>query len=211
MSKSILSMLAILASTGMAYAQEPLMAFDVAEDHTRIFMAADPVHENGMPAHGNAFVSQGYIYPAGTLSDQTKGVNQDGSPAFPGLVLGTWTCDGYFVGEGGNATSGVWVISRQVFEFNDGDTVITQGPEIADIGKENLRPVTGSTGEFVGIEGGLVQTTLGFNEFMAINATFKFETAEKDHASYKAEDGDFLEWDSGVPVGPIEFTADANS
>ena len=56
------------------------------------------LHENGMPAHGNAFVSQGYIYPEGTLADGIVGVLQDGSPAFPDLVLGTCTCDGYFVG-----------------------------------------------------------------------------------------------------------------
>ncbi|WP_377194576.1 hypothetical protein [Ruegeria meonggei] len=211
MFKPILSTFALLTSTAIAQADSAPMSFDVAEDHTRIFMAAQPVHDNGMPAHGNAFLSQGYIYPAGTLNDGAKGVNLDGTPAFPGLVLGTWTCDGYFVGDGGNATSGVWVISRQVFEFNDGDTVITQGPEIADIGKKNLRPITGATGDYAEIEGGLIQTTLGFNDFMAINATFAFETAPSDQAAYTIDEDDVLEWDSGAPVGPIEDRPDTNS
>ncbi len=159
---------------------EPLMAFDVAEDHTRIHMAAAPLHENGMPAHGNAFVSQGYIYPEGTLADGTVGVLEDGSPAFPELVLGTWTCDGYFVGEGGNATTGVWIISRQTFAFNEGATIVTQGTEIADIGEPNLRPVTGATGDFAEIEGGLIQTTLGFNDFWGLSATYTFENTDLD-------------------------------
>lgn len=159
---------------------EAIMAFDVAEDHTRIHMAATPVHENGMPAHGNAFVSQGYIYPAGTLVDGTLGVLEDGSPAFPDLVLGTWTCDGYFVGEGGNTTTGVWIISRQTFAFNDGATVITQGTEIADVGQPNLRPVTGATGDFADIDGGLIQTTLGFNDFWGLSASYAFAKYAQD-------------------------------
>jgi hypothetical protein len=85
-SGAALSSFALLAMTGGEAMAKPLAAFDVAEDHTRIFMAAEPVHENGMPAHGNAFVSQGYIYPAGTLADGAVGVLEDGRPAFPDLV-----------------------------------------------------------------------------------------------------------------------------
>ncbi|MEJ8561703.1 hypothetical protein QTO30_11055 [Yoonia sp. GPGPB17] len=204
-----------LSLTTFAKAEAPV-AFDVAEDHTRIHMAAAPVHENGMPAHGNAFVSQGYIYPEGTLSDGTVGVLEDGSPAFPDLVLGTWTCDGFFVGEGGNATTGVWIISRQTFAFNDGATVVTQGTEIADIGQPNLRPVTGATGDFAKMGGGLTQTTLGFNDFWGLSATYSFEGTAvvpvlAQDAAYHiggfeqapAIEDDHLEWDSGAPVGPI--------
>ena len=170
----------ILSMAAAAQADAP-MAFDVAEDHTRIFMAAAPVHENGMPAHGNAFISQGYIYPEGTLAGDSLGVNEDGSPVYPDKVLGTWTCDGYFVGEGGNATSGVWIISRQTFVFDEGDTIVTQGTELADVGVENLRPITGATGDFSG-EGGLIQTTLGFNDYWGLNATYRIAVPEEDHA-----------------------------
>ena len=216
MFKTLITSTAIALSLATyAWAEAPT-AFDVAEDHTRIFMSAQPVHENGMPAHGNAFISQGYIYPEGTLADGTVGVLEDGSPAFPDLVLGTWTCDGYFVGEGGNATTGVWIISRQTFAFNDGTTVVTQGTEIADIGQPNLRPVTGVTGDFADIDGGLIQTTLGFNEFWGLSAKYEFEALEMDAAkaqdaafhtygnqSIAVDEDDHLEWDSGVPVGPI--------
>ncbi|MCY4333359.1 MAG: hypothetical protein OXC60_01620 [Litoreibacter sp.] len=222
MFRTSLSALALMAaSAGMAQA-DALSAFDVAEDHTRIFMAAQPVHENGMPAHGNAFVSQGYIYPEGTLADGTVGVLEDGSPAFPDLVLGTWTCDGYFVGEGGNATTGVWIISRQTFAFDDGATVVTQGTEIADIGQPNLRPVTGATGDYAEIDGGLIQTTLGFTDFWGLSATYAFEVPAmnaspaqdaayygEEHKAIPADEDDHLEWDSGFPVGPI-FDARSN-
>lgn len=170
-----------LVLAGSAHAEAP-MAFDVAEDHTRIFMAEAPLHENGYPAHGNAFISQGYIYPAGTLEADTTGTLEDGSPAFPELVLGTWTCDGYFVGEGANATTGVWIISRQVFAFDDGDTIITQGTEIVDTGVENLRPITGATGSYAMSGGTMVQTLLGFSEQMTVNVAFRIEGTATDHA-----------------------------
>ena len=156
-----------------AYAMDALAKFDVAEDHTRFVFAASPVDEDGMPLHGNPFVTQGYIYPAGTLSGTDAGVLKDGSPAFPSQVLGTWTCDGWFVGDAMNTKSGTWLISRQVFEFADGDMLISQGPEIADQGKMAPRAITGATGEYAENDGVIWQTLLGFNEYMGVNATFE--------------------------------------
>lgn len=183
MMKSLLTSAALsLALGSLALADTPA-AFDVAEDHTRVFMADAPLHESGMPAHGNAFISQGYIYPAGTLAADTAGVLPDGRPAFPDLVLGQWTCDGYFVGEGANATSGVWIISRQVFAFDSGDTIVTQGTEIVDTGVENLRPITGATGAYAEASGGMVQTLLGFSEQMTVNITFRLPEESWDQAS----------------------------
>ncbi len=212
MLKSILAISALVLSLATMAQADALTAFDVAEDHTRIFMADAPLHENGMPAHGNAFISQGYIYPAGTLEADTTGVLEDGSPAFPDLVLGTWTCDGYFVGEGANATAGVWIISRQVFAFDDGDTIITQGTEIVDTGVENLRPITGGTGDYGDIDSGVVQTLLGFNEHMAINATFRIADEDYDRASLlhghdrSTSAASYMEWASGVPVGSANLS-----
>ena len=59
MFKTLIASTAIALSLANFARAEAPKAFDVAEDHTRIFMAAAPLHENGMPAHGNAFVSQG--------------------------------------------------------------------------------------------------------------------------------------------------------
>lgn len=200
-----------LVLTGAAQADAP-MAFDVAEDHTRLYMADAPLHENGMPAHGNAFVTQGYIYPAGTLAPGTTGVLEDGSPAFPDLVLGTWTCDGYFVGDGANATTGAWVISRQTFAFDAGDTIITQGTEIADTGVENLRAITGATGAYDSFDGDMAQTLLGFSEKMTVNVSFRMVESMSDRAALDghgpnphADLEDPMEFDSGMPVGPSDI------
>lgn len=165
-----------------AYAAQPLSRFDVAEDHTRFSFAAAPVHDSGMPAHGNPFVTQGYIYPAGTLDGNITGVLKDGSPAFPDKVLGTWTCDGWFVGEGGDATTGVWLVSRQIMQFTNGDVIITQGTELADAGVVNTRPITGATGTYAEFDGVMLQTLIGFNDHMGVNATFEIPEAGEDHA-----------------------------
>jgi len=166
----------VLASA--AHAGEPATAFDVAEDHTAFVFAPAPVfEEDGYPAHGNPFVTQGYIYPAGTLADGVSGVLEDGSPAFPNEVMGIWTCDGWFVGEAMHATTGTWLISRQVFEFADGDILITQGPEMADQMKPFTRPITGGTGDYESASGVMEQTLLGFTEFMGVSASFSMPDA----------------------------------
>lgn len=170
--QSLCAALLLLPALSMARA-EPVTRFDVAEDHTRFVFAPAPVHENGMPAHGNPFVTQGYIYPAGTLAGNVAGVLDDGSPAFPDRVLGTWTCDGWFVGEGGNAQGGVWLVSRQIYAFSDGDVLITQGTEIADIDTSNARPITGGTGDYAEVDGVMMQRLLGFTEHMGVNASFE--------------------------------------
>ena len=164
--------LAVILKACSADAAESPHRFDVAEDHTRFVFAPEPVLESGMPAHGNPFVTQGYIYPYGTLTGAGSGVMEDGSPAFPDLVLGTWTCDGWFVGEGGDATTGVWLVSRQIFDFNNGDQLISQGTEIADIDVTNTRPITGAVGAYKGMSGEMQQTLLGFTEFMGVNVSF---------------------------------------
>ena len=84
----------LLGTTAFA---DPLVRFDVAEDHTRFVFSPAPVHEDGLPAYGNPFLTQGYIYEAGTLDGGVEGVNPDGSPAFPDRIIGSWTCDGWYV------------------------------------------------------------------------------------------------------------------
>lgn len=171
-----------------ALAAPTLNAFDVAEDHTRFVFAPNPVHENGMPAYGNPFVTQGYIYPVGTLTEGVDGVLKDGSATFPEKVLGTWTCDGWFVADGGNTKTGTWLISRQTYEFKDGDVLITQGPEIADESKTSARAITGGTGEYAQLDGVMMQTLLGFTENMGAEVRFELQGATK------------VETGSGVPA-----------
>ncbi len=175
---STAALLAALASPALA--GYPLKAVDVSEDHTRFIFAPAPVfEEDGMPAYGNPFLTQGYIYPAGTLANGALGTLKDGSPAFPEKVLGTWTCDGWFVADGAHTKTGTWLISRQTFEFRNGEILITQGDEIADVGVANARAITGGTGDYADIEGVVMQTLLGFNEHMGVAASF--EIGVKNH------------------------------
>ncbi len=156
---------AIVAATPCAAAAgESLAAFDVAEDLSRFVAAKAPVFDDGLPAYGNPFITQGYIYPAGTLAGGVEGTLPNGDPAFPELVIGEWTCDGYFVGDGMRTESGAIVMTRQVFRFRDGDLLISQGPELADIGEPVTRAVTGGTGEYANAPGAIVQTLLGMSD-----------------------------------------------
>lgn len=158
---------------------EMLSAFDVAEDHTRFVFDEAPVFDDGMPAYGNAFVTQGYIYPAGTLDSGVEGVNPDGSPAFPDQVIGTWTCDGYFVGDGMRTTDGPMVISRQIYDFADGDLLVTQGPEYMSDGVQFTRAVTGGTGDYADAPAGLVQTFLGMSDGLGVRLQMQFGARDR--------------------------------
>ena len=170
---SLLTATALLALPTFASA-EALTAFDVAEDHTRFIFAAQPVFDDGMPAYGNAFVTQGYIYPSGTLSNGDEVVKSNGSPAYPDLVVGTWTCDGYFVGDGMRTETGAIVMTRQVYHFNTGDILISHGPELVDAGVPFDRVVTGGTGDYAQASE-LQQVMLGMSEGFGVRLQFEIE------------------------------------
>jgi hypothetical protein len=162
---------------GEAALADPLRRFDVAEDHTRFVFAPAPVHEDGMPAYGNPFVTQGYIYESGTLDFGGEGVNPDGTPAFPEKVIGTWTCDGWYVGDGAHTKTGTMIVSRQVFQFDDGGVIVSQGVELADYGVPMQRVITGGLGDYADLDAVLVQTNLGMSDGFGIRAQFEIADA----------------------------------
>ncbi|MEL6525722.1 MAG: hypothetical protein AAFQ07_08430 [Chloroflexota bacterium] len=149
------------------------LAFDIAEDAGRFAFDDQNVFEDGMPAYGSAFVTQGYIYPAGTLNG-SNGVLENGDPEFPDLVLGEWTCFGWMIGDGARTESGAWVVSTQVYNFNDGSLLITDGFELVDFNTPVIRAVTGGTYAYNGASGEMVQELMGFTEFMGVNLTVEF-------------------------------------
>jgi hypothetical protein len=154
-----------------------VLRFDVAEDMYRFAFDPDNVHEDGMPANGNAFITRGYIYPAGTLTE-SSGTNADGSPEFPELVLGEWVCRGWFVGDGAHASSGPMVITTQLYNFGGtlGEALlVSDGYELADVGVAIDRAITGGTGPFLGAAGAATQTFLGFNDSEGVNLTFEVQ------------------------------------
>jgi len=168
------------ATPEAAQEDELIMSFDVSEDFTKFVSDEAPVfEEDGLPAHGNAFVTQGYIYPSGTLTS-TNGVLENGEPEFPDLVLGQWTCWGYHIGEGAHTTNGAWVITNQLYQFGEelGEaTVTTTGYELADQDKPFRRAITGGTGPYAGASGEVIQTFLGFNASHGVNLKFELKLA----------------------------------
>ena len=160
-----------------------MLRIDVAEDMNAFAWDPDLAHDDGMPAYGNSFITRGYIYPAGTLTE-SNGVNADGSPEFPDQVLGQWVCRGWFVGEGARTASGPMVVTTQIYNFG-GELgkamIITDGYELADVGVEIARAITGGTGQFVGASGEARQTFLGFNASQGVN--LQLELALEDSAA----------------------------
>ncbi len=159
-------LLGVLAmSSGVEAEELASIEIEVSEDMYAFVFDESQVHEDGMPAYGSAFITQGYIYPAGTLNG-SNGVLADGSAEFPDEVIGTWTCYGFMIGDGAYTETGAWVVSTQVLEFDetyDNSTIITQGMELVDINVEGLRAITGGTGMFNGVSGQAVQAMTGLN------------------------------------------------
>ncbi len=178
MRRALIAALVLLAGAGSIYTtsagssaatpakkqRADVLRFDVAEDATRFSFAPSPVDGDGQPAYGNAFVTQGYLYPRGTLNG-ADGVLEDGSPQFPGKVRGEWTCWGHFVGNGAKTTNGPWVVTTQLFQFGKrfGETTITtQGYESPEVGAPIARAIAGGTGRFAAARGEQSQRMLGF-------------------------------------------------
>ena len=155
-----------------AQAKQPeVIEVDVAEDMYRFIFDQDVVYDDGFPADGSSFITRGYLYPVGTLND-SNGVNADGSPEFPELVIGEWICQGYMINDAGHATEGVWVFSTQFFQFSDepgAETITTTGYELADVGEAISRAITGGTGKYNDARGESQQTLLGLNASEGVN------------------------------------------
>lgn len=157
-----------------------LLEFDVAEDHTRFAFDKSNLFDDGVPGAGTSFITQGYIYPKGTL-DGTNGVLADGSPEFPDRVLGEWTCRGWMVGNGIYTESGPFGITTQVYQFGDmygNRTLVSDGYELADLNTPVERAITGGTGDYVGATGEATQQLLGMTEQMGVNLRFALKVTK---------------------------------
>lgn len=164
-------------------AHKQVLHFDVAESAPKFSFDEAPLLASGLPDYGNPFVTQGYIYPAGTL-DGHNGVNPNGSPEFPDKVIGEWTCRGYFIGNGAETVSGPLVITTQLYDFyktrgfeeNKQSThrnLISEGYELADIGVTGRRAITGGTGRFRHAGGEARQVLIGLNASEGVNLRFR--------------------------------------
>jgi hypothetical protein len=151
--------------------------FEVAMDGNTFFFEG-ATNAAGAPANGTPFVIQGYIYPDGVFDTHgdLSGVNPDGSPEFPNLVVGTWICRGWHL-QDGDAATGPVVATTQIFDFGPEagrETIITDGIELADFDLPFTRAITGATGRLADFDdrfttceqvyvGGGLNVTGGFN------------------------------------------------
>ena len=165
--------------------QSRVLKFDVAESMAKFVFDEAPVLPSGLPAYGNPFITQGYIYPYGTL-ENGNGVLPDGSPEFPEQVIGEWTCRGYLIGNGAETTTGPWVVTTQLYDFyrqpgfaagkqSSHSNLVSDGYELADVGVQSTRAVTGGTGKFRRARGEAAQTLLGFNASEGVSLRFEIK------------------------------------
>jgi hypothetical protein len=137
---------------------------DVAENGRKFTPDDTPVFPDGLPAYGNEFITEGYIYPSGTIND-TSGVKENGDPEFPDKVIGRWYCRGWHVGDGANTATGPGVITHQLYDFVTQPgriTITTDGVELVDANVPFHRAITGGTGPYALARGEATQTLLGF-------------------------------------------------
>lgn len=169
-----MSLLAVGSTATLVLAQEGALEVEVAEYGSRFFPDSSMADEDGNPTRGAWFVTEGYIYEAGTLTctdGACDGVVYDEagvpSPEFPDAVLGTWHCAGTHLEDA--AVMGEFVgpvaLTTQVFDFgeNGADSIMTSGYESANVGVGYERAVIGGTGMYSGASGVQQQTTIGFN------------------------------------------------
>ena len=156
------------------------LRFDVAEDPKRFVFSKEPVDADGLPAYGNYFVTQGYLYPSGTLNE-SDGVLEDGQPEFPDKVVGEWTCWGTHVGEGAKTKSGPWVVSTQIYQLgprHGARTILTSGYELSEVGVQAKRAIVGGTGPYANARGEQLQTLLGFTRFESVKLRVTLRVAD---------------------------------
>lgn len=138
-------------------------SFDVAEDMGLFVEPRVPM--NAEPLRGSFFITEGKIFPAGTIP-RANGAQFDPN-AITGQV-GRWFCKGTFLVKGSEFDkSSTAVLTDQLFLFPDSErSIATTGTEGAGM---SVRPVIGGTGPYAGYTGEQRQEFLGFNKTGGVN------------------------------------------
>ena len=128
----------------------------------------------GALGRGNTFIVTGRIYRGGTLATggDFGGANNPAGPETANAI-GTWVCRGTFNLDIGEIAAGGYphVTSTQVFTFDSGDVIVTEGPEG---GAPVLRSVIGGAARFREAGGDVVEEPLGVNTSNLFNVRFRF-------------------------------------
>ncbi len=147
---------------------------DVAEDFSQFVFT--PVQPGQDPERGATFITEGNIFPGGTI----PGDGATFDPTQAGAI-GRWFCRGiHLVGladiPGDPGT--LWVHTAQLFTLpNHRRSLSSDGVEGNLVVK---RPVTGGTGPFKGYVGEQRQQFLGFNPTFGVNLRVTFTLRRVD-------------------------------
>ena len=128
----------------------------------------------GALARGKTFIVTGVIYRGHTLAEGGS-FGDPSNPAGPELPdpIGTWVCRGTInldiadIAAGGHPH----VTSTQVFTFNNGDVIVSEGPEG---GATVRRAVIGGVGRYDTARGEHIEIPLGVNTTNLFNVRMRF-------------------------------------
>lgn len=171
--KSILTLLSIAAlgaSLSPAAAQMSRNSPERIEFMVDVAEDMDLFNEPRVPAgteplRGSFFITEGKIYPAGTI----PAVNSAAfNPKTALGAIGTWFCKGTFLVSGSVFDkSPMAVLSDQLYLLStDNNSIATTGIEGNGVA---VRPVVGGTGPYAGYVGEQTQEFLGFNSTGGVN------------------------------------------
>jgi len=173
MKTHLLASLAVGAALWAAPLGTPVLAddarhltVDVAEDFSQFVYT--PVTAGDIPRRGSTFITEGNIFPGGTI----EGDGATFDPNGPG-ALGRWYCRGiHLVSAPEIPAAPLWVHTAQLFALPDhGRSLSSDGVEGNSL---TLRPITGGTGRFKGVVGQQRQQFLGFNASGGVNLRVTF-------------------------------------
>lgn len=142
---------------------------DVAEDLSGKFVPTFVKPEHTQPERGSFFVTEGRVFPAGTI----QGTGADFDPYRSGHI-GIWICRGtHLVSASEIPAAPLWVTSAQLFVLGrqGKEQIATEGIEGAGT---VTRVITGGAGNYVGFVGEQRQTFLGFNATGGVNLRVTF-------------------------------------
>lgn len=162
-----LAVLAVAAAPAAADDKGTLrFTVDVAEDFS--LFVYTPVVPGDIPQRGSTFVTEGNLFPAGTIEGDGAGFDPSSAGA-----IGKWYCRGiHLVSAADIPGAPLWVDTAQLFQLPD------QERSLASDGLEGsvpvLRAVTGGTGSLRNFVGHQQQEFLGFNASGGVNLRVTF-------------------------------------
>jgi hypothetical protein len=150
--------------------REPIVfTIDVAEDLAGKFVPTFVKPEHTQPERGSFFVTEGRVFPAGTI----QGDGADFKPNRSGHI-GVWICRGtHLVAASEIPAASLWVSTAQLFVLGrqGKEQIATEGVEGAGT---VTRIITGGAGNYTGFVGEQRQTFLGFNSTGGVNLRVTF-------------------------------------